>query len=79
MVADPWRLPPAPGGTAILAQFAFRRVQLVLADSGMAISSAREYARLGRLLLGPGGGQRVRGSQPGKPAAGLSLRPGDVR
>jgi hypothetical protein len=82
VVADPWRLlprHPAPGGTGVLAQFAFRRVQLVLADSGMVISSAREYALLGRLLLGPSGGQRVRGSQPGKPAAGLSLRPGEVR
>jgi len=82
VVADPWRLlarRPAPGGTAILAQLAFRRVQLVLADSGMVISSAREYALLGRLLLGPGGGQRAHGSQPAQPAARLSLRPGDVR
>jgi hypothetical protein len=87
VIADPWRLlprRPAPGGTGILAQLAFRRVQLVLADSGMVISSAREYALLGRLLLGrlllgPHGGQKVRGSQPGKPAAGLSLRPGEAR
>jgi hypothetical protein len=82
VVADPWRLlprRPAPGGAAVLAQLAFRRVQLVLADSGMVISSAREYALFGRLLLGPGGGRRVRGSQRGKPAAGLSLRPGEVR
>jgi hypothetical protein len=82
VVADPWRLlprRPAPGGTSILTQLAFRRVQLVLADSGMVISSAREYALLGRLLPGPGGGQKVRGSQPAQPAAGLSRRPGEVR
>lgn len=82
VVADPWRLlprRPAPGGTSILTQLAFRRVQLVLADSGMVISSAREYALLGRLLLGPGGGHRVRGSQPAQSAAGLNLRPGEVR
>lgn len=82
VVADPWRLlprRPAPGGTGILTQLAFPRVQLVLADSGMVISTAAEYALLGRLLPGPGGGQRVRGSQPGKPAAGLNLRPGEVR
>ena len=90
VVADPWRLlprRPAPGGTGILAQLAFRRVQLVLADSGMVISSAREYALLGRLLLGqarrPAAGghrpQRVRGSQPAQPAAGLRRRPGEVR
>ena len=44
VVADPWRLlprRPVPGGTRILAQLAFRRVQLVLADSGMVISSVR--------------------------------------
>jgi hypothetical protein len=80
VVADPWRLVPrrpVPGGTVILTQFAFRRAQLVLADSGIVICSARAYALHGRLLLGPGGGHRVRGSQPAQPAAGLSLRPGD--
>ena len=37
-VADPWRLlsrRPAPGEPGILARLAFRRVQLVLADSGL--------------------------------------------
>ena len=57
MVADPWRLlprRPAPDGTGILQQLAFRQVQLVLADTGMMISSAREYALLGRLMSGSG-------------------------
>jgi hypothetical protein len=96
VVADPWRLlprRPAPGSTAILAQLAFRRVQLMLADSGMVISTAAEYALLGKLLTSPapstppGGStrrlparrQRTRGSQPGQPAAGLARRPGEPR
>ena len=71
VVADPWRLlprRPAPGGTGILARLAFLRVQLVLADSGMVISSAEEYALLGSLLTGPARGQRARGSRPRRPA-----------
>ena len=88
VVADPWCLlprRPAPEGTGILARLAFQRVQLVLADSGLVIASAEEYALLGRLLIGPtygappaadswpsARGQRARGSQPGQPAAGLA-------
>ena len=67
-VADPWRLlprRPAPGGTPILARLAFRRVLLVLAGTGMVISSAEEYALLGRLLTGPPGGSLL----PGRPSA----------
>jgi hypothetical protein len=95
-VADPWRLlprRPAPGGTAILGRLAFRRVLLVLAGTGMVISSAEEYALLGRLLTGPfcgaapGGSasrlsvrdHRARGSLPWQPAAGLPRRPGEPR
>jgi hypothetical protein len=96
VVADPWRLlprRPAPGSTAILAQLAFLRVQLMLADSGLVISIAAEYALLGKLLTSPapstppGGStrrlparrQRTRGSQAGQPAAGLARRPGEPR
>ena len=59
------RCRPAPEGAGILARLAFRRVQLVLADFGMVISSAEEFALLGRLLTGP--------------AAGLCRRPGEFR
>jgi hypothetical protein len=96
VVADPWCLLPrrlAPDGTAILAQLKFRRVRLVLADSRMAISTAAEYALLGRLLTGSADGTpprcstswpavrglRARGGQPSAPAAGLSLRSGEPR
>jgi hypothetical protein len=95
-VADPWCLLPrcpVPGGTAILARLASRGVQLLLADSGMVISSAGEYALLGRLLTGPFSGpppggstsrlsvrdHRARGSLPRQPAAGLPRRPGEPR
>jgi hypothetical protein len=96
VVADPWRLlprRPAPGEPGILARLAFRRVQLVLADSGLVISTAEEYALLGRLLTGPaasappGGAtswpsfrdRRARRSRPGQPAAGLRRRSGEPR
>jgi len=96
VVGDPWRLlprRPAPQGTDILARLAFRRVQLMLADSGMVISTAEEYALLGRLLTGPAAtappgsatswpsfrGRRPRGSRPGQPAAGPRRRPGEPR
>lgn len=96
VVADPWRLlprRPAPDSTGILARLAFRRVQLVLADSGMVISTAGEYALPGRLLTGPaasappGGAaswpsfrdRRARRSRPGQPAAGLRRRLGEPR
>jgi hypothetical protein len=84
---------PAPEGTGILARLAFQRVQLVLADSGLMIGSAEEYALLGRLPAGPtygalrgcgdsspsARGQRARGSQPGQPVAGRRRRPGELR
>jgi len=84
---------PAPEGTGILARLAFWRVQLVLADCGLMIGSAGEYALLGRLLAGPtygappgggdswpsGRGQRARGSQPGQAAAGRRRRGGEPR
>jgi len=96
VVADPWRLlprRPAPGEPGILAWLAFRRVQLVLADSGLVISTTEEYALLGSLLTGPaasappGGAaswpsfrdRRARRSRPGQPAAGLRRRPGEPR
>jgi hypothetical protein len=96
VVADPWRLlprRPAPDEPGILARLAFRRVQLVLADSGLVISTAGEYALLGRLLTGPaasvppGGAtswpsfrdRRARRSRPGQPAAGLRRRSGEPR
>ncbi len=96
VVADPWRLlprRPAPGEPGILARLAFRRVQLVLADSGLVISTTEEYALLGRLLTGsaasapPGGAtswssfrdRRARGSRPGQPAAGLRRCSGEPR
>ncbi len=96
MVADPWRLlprRPAPDEPGILALLSFRRVQLVLADSGMVISTAAEYALLGTLLTGPAASAPPRGapygpslrdyrprrSQPGQPAARLRRRSGEPR
>jgi hypothetical protein len=96
VVADPWRLlprRPAPGEPGILARLASRRVQLVLADSGLVISTAGEYALLGRLLTGPAASappgaaaswpsfrdRRARRSRPGQPAAGLRRRSGAPR
>jgi hypothetical protein len=93
-VADPWRLlprRPAPDSTG-MAWLAFRRVQLVLADSGMVISTTAEYALLDGLLTGPAAsaaprcasswpssrGRRERG-RPGQPAAGLRRRSGEPR
>ncbi len=84
---------PAPEGTGILARLAFQRVQLVLADSGILISSAEEYALLGGLLTVPACGtpqggsacwpvvrdHRARGSRPGRPPAGLPRRPSEPR
>jgi hypothetical protein len=96
VVADLWRLLPrrrGPGSTAILARLAFLRVQLMLADSGMVISTAAEYALLSSLLTSPACGtppggstprlparrQWTRGSQPGQSAAGLTRHPGEPR
>ncbi len=95
-VANPWCLlprRPVPGGTDILARLESRQVRLVLAGTGMVISSAEEYALLGRLLTGPPCGaphsgsasrlsvrdHRARGSLPRQPAAGLPRRPGEPR
>jgi hypothetical protein len=90
-VADPWCLlprRPVPGGTAILAWLAVRRVPLVLAGTGMVISATEEYDLLGRLLTIPPGGSasrpsvrdhRARGSLPRRPAAGLPRRLGEPR
>ena len=51
VAADPWRLlprrPPA-GGIGILPQLALRRVLLVLADTGISVLTAGDYALLGR-------------------------------
>ena len=96
VVADPWCLlpcRPAPEGAGILARFEFRRVQLMPAGSVMVISSAGEFALLGRILTGPVGGappggtaswpsargQWARGSQARQSAAGLRRRPGEFR
>jgi len=95
-VADPWRLlprRPVPGGTAILARLAFRQVLLMLAGTSMVISSAGEYALLGRLLTDPLGGappggsasrvsvrdHRARGNLAGQPASGLPGRLGEPK
>jgi hypothetical protein len=54
--ADPWRLLArrlVPEDTGILARLGFWRVQLMLADSGLVIASAADYALLGTLLIGP--------------------------
>ena len=48
-----------------MARLAIRREQIVLADKGMVISSAKKFALLGMLLTGP--------------AAGLHRRPGEFR
>jgi len=90
-VADPWCLlprRPVPGGTAILAWLAVRRVLLALAGTGMVISAAEEYALLGSLLTIPPGGSasrpsvrdhRARGGLPRQHAAGLPRRLGEPR
>lgn len=64
VAADLWRLlprrPPA-GGTGILQQLALLRVVLVLADTGISVLAAGEYALLGRLMSGPAGSVLVSG------------------
>jgi hypothetical protein len=93
VVADPWQLlsrRPAPGEPGILAWLASRRVQLVLADSGLVISTAGQYSLLGRLLTGPAASAPSRGALPGpsvrdcrprgsQAAAGLRRRSGESR
>jgi hypothetical protein len=88
VAADPWRLLPRRPAPGTLARLAFRRVQLVLADSGLVISTTEEYALLGRLLTGPAASappgdaawqpsfrdRRARRSRPGQAAAGLRQR-----
>jgi hypothetical protein len=93
-VADRWRLLPrrlAPDGTAILVRLAFRHVLLILADSGMVISSAEEYALLSRLLTWPpcgtppggratwpsGREPRARSGQPRRAASERPRHPGE--
>ena len=72
VAADPWRLlprrPPA-GGIGILQQLALRHVLLVLADTGISVLTAGEYALLGRLMSGPAGS--VLATRPGR----LAIRP----
>jgi hypothetical protein len=88
VTADPWRLlprRPPVGGAGILQQLALRHVVLVLADTGISVLAAREYALLGRLMSGPAGSalmggpvtspsareRRPHGQQPsGRAAAG---------
>ena len=95
-VADPWRLLArrlVPEDTGILARLGFWRVQLMLADSGLVIASAGDYALLGTLLVGPAcrtpaGRQHLLVSRPRAagsrqqataPAARLSRHPGEPR
>jgi len=64
VAADPWRLlprRPPVGGTGILQQLALLRVVLVLADTGISVLAAGEYALLGRLMSGPAGSALVSG------------------
>lgn len=89
-VADPWCLlprRPVPS-SGILARLAFRRVLLVLASPAIVISSAGEYAVLGRLLSGPACGAPPDGSiagpsvrdhrsRGGRAAPGLSRHTGE--
>ena len=96
VAADPWRLLPRRtpvGGTGILQQLALRRVVLVLADTGISVLTAGEYALLGRLMSGPAGGalvggpvawssardRRPRDTQPGSRAAAGQPRGGEPR
>ncbi len=58
VAADPSRLlprRPSAGGTPILQQLAFRRVLLMLADTGISVRTTGEYCLLGELLSGPAG------------------------
>jgi hypothetical protein len=55
VAADPWRLLPRrtpADGIAILQQLAQRRVLLMLADTGVVLLTAEEYALLGKLMSG---------------------------
>ena len=87
VAADPWRLlprRPAAGGTGILPQLALRRVVLVLADTGISVLTAGDYALLCRIMSGPAGSALVtspvtwpsardrwpRGTLPGRVTAG---------
>ncbi len=85
VAADPWRLlprrPPA-GGIGILPQLALRRVVLVLADTGISVLTAGEYALLGRIMSGPAGSALVSGPvtwpSAHDPAGPRETRPGRV-
>jgi hypothetical protein len=87
VAADPWRLlprRPTAGGTGILPQLALRRVVLVLADTGISVLTAGDYALLGTLMSGLAGSALVsgpvtwpsardrwpRGTRPGRGTAG---------
>ena len=55
VAADAWRLLPRrtpADGIAILQQLAQRRVLLMLADTGVVLLTAEEYALLGKLMSG---------------------------
>jgi hypothetical protein len=55
VAADPWRLLPRrtpADGIGILQQLAQRRVLLMLADTGVVLVTAEEYALLGKLMSG---------------------------
>ena len=55
VAADAWRLLPRrtpADGIAILQQLAQRRILLMLADTGVVLLTAEEYALLGRLMSG---------------------------
>ncbi len=95
VAADPWRLlprrPPA-GRAGILPQLALRRVVLVLADTGISVLAAGDYALLSRIMSGPADSTLAtdpltwpsardrwpRGTRPGRAAAGQP-RGGELR
>jgi hypothetical protein len=55
VAADPWRFLPRrtpADGIAILQQLAQRHILLMLADTGVVLLTAEEYALLGRLMSG---------------------------
>ena len=72
VAADPSRLLPRrtpADGTPILQQLAQRHVLLMLADTGISVLTAGEYALLGGLMSGPAG------SVPATGLAAWAIRP----
>jgi DNA invertase Pin-like site-specific DNA recombinase len=72
VAADAWRLPPRrtpADGTRILQRLAQHHVLLMLADTGVVLLTAEEYALLGRLMSG------IAGSAPATALAGMPSRP----